>query len=585
MNQDRLSMLLDELIIHSGVENTPIFLDKIKAFGFKYSTVSGTTWGLDNVFVSPEKPAIIAQGRKMEAEIVAQWNDGLLSNEEKYQKVIEVWTHTKKDLEKVLPKTLVKHSSTYDLFTSKARGTMSSLMQMTGMIGLIQNNQGKTLEFPIIPCYQEGLSPIEYFVITHGARKGASDTALNTAKAGYLTRRLVDVAQDVVITEKDCGTKEGIIVSKEDISGIQIPLSKNIRGRVLAGDLKDKNGKVIYKKGFLITKEEAYKIEGAGFTDVFVRSPLTCRTVHGLCVNCYGLDLGRNRLVELGEAVGIIAAQAIGEPGTQLTLRTFHAGGVAGTDITTGLPRVEEIFERRIPKNPAIISETDGEVISITAKDAKENREKIIKVLSNSKEDGKKNEMEYLVAFRRTPIVKAGDNVKKGQLLTDGSADITEMFKFGGKELVEEYIIREINKVYELQSASISRKHTEIIIRQMFSRRKIKDAGETNFSTGDIVENTAFMEENARVEELNGKDAEGKTAKAETVVLGITEVSLRTKSWLSAASFQNTNRVLIENAIKGGVDSLRGLKENVIIGRLIPAGTGFKNKLASTLEK
>ena len=369
------------------------------------------------------------------------------------------------------------------------------------------------------------------------------------------------------------GTKEGKIVTRENISGMEIPLSKNIRGRVLAGDLKDKNGKVVYKRGFLITKEEAYNIEGAGFTEVFVRSPLTCKTVHGLCVQCYGLDLGRNHLVKEGEAVGIIAAQAIGEPGTQLTLRTFHAGGVAGTDITTGLPRVEEIFERRIPKNPAIISETDGEVISITAKD---NKEKIIKVLSDSKEDGKKNEMEYIVAFRRTPIIKAGDSVKKGQLLTDGSADITEMFKLGSKELVEEYIIGEINKVYELQSASISRKHTEIIIRQMFSRRKIIDAGETNFSIGDIVENTAFIEENVRV----GVD---KQAKAEIVVLGITEVSLRTKSWLSAASFQNTNRVLIENAIKGGVDNLRGLKENVIIGRLIPAGTGFKNKVV--LEK
>ncbi|HEY4513528.1 MAG TPA: DNA-directed RNA polymerase subunit beta' [Candidatus Paceibacterota bacterium] len=590
MIQDRLSSLLDELIVHNGVDNTPPVLDKIKEFGFKYSTISGTTWGLDNVKVSPEKPKIIAQGKKLEEEIIAQWSEGLLSEEEKYQKIIEIWTQTKKDLEKVLPGTLDKNGSAYDLITSKARGDMRSLTQMVGMIGLIQNNQGKILEFPIIPCYQEGLSPIEYFVITHGARKGASDTALNTAKAGYLTRRLVDVAQDVVITEEDCGTKEGKMVSRENISGIEIPLSKNIRGRVLAGDLKDSSGKVLYKKGFLITKEEAYNIEGAGFTEVFVRSPLTCKTVHGLCVMCYGLDLGRNRLVEQGEAVGIIAAQAIGEPGTQLTLRTFHAGGVAGTDITTGLPRVEEIFERRIPKNPAIISETDGEVLEVKAKDAKENvREKVIKVLSTSKEDGlahrstaegKKNEMEYTVAFRRTPIVKAGDKVKKGQLLTDGSADIAEMFKLGNKELVEEYIIEEINKVYELQSASISRKHTEIIIRQMFSRRKIKDAGETNFSAGDIVENTAFIEENARVEDINGKKAT-----AETVVLGITEVSLRTKSWLSAASFQNTNRVLIENAIKGGVDSLRGLKENVIIGRLIPAGTGFNSKVLSTQEE
>ncbi|OGI66291.1 DNA-directed RNA polymerase subunit beta' [Candidatus Nomurabacteria bacterium RIFCSPLOWO2_01_FULL_39_18] len=575
MIQERLSSLLDELIIHGGVENTPAILDKIKAFGFKYSTVSGTTWGLDNVSVPAEKPKIIAQGKKLEEEIISQWSEGLLSLEEKYQKIIEIWTHTKKDLEKILPKTLDKSGSTYDLFTSKARGTMSSLIQMTGMIGLIQNNQGNTLEFPIIPCYQEGLSPIEYFVITHGARKGASDTALNTAKAGYLTRRLVDVAQDIVITEEDCGTKEGKIVTRENISGIEIPLSKNIRGRVLAGDLKDKNGKVAYKRGFLVTKEEAYNIEGAGFTEVFVRSPLTCRTVHGLCVMCYGLDLGRNHLVEQGEAVGIIAAQAIGEPGTQLTLRTFHAGGVAGTDITTGLPRIEEIFERRIPKNPAIISETDGEVIEIKDKNGKE---KIMKVLSDTKLDGKPNEIEYIVAFRRMPIVKAGEKIKKGQLLTDGSADIASMFKLGSKELVEEYIIAEINKVYELQSASISRKHTEIIVRQMFSRRKIKDAGETNFSIGDIVENVTFMEENSRVEKINGKEA-----KAETVVLGITEVSLRTKSWLSAASFQNTNRVLIENAIKGGVDSLRGLKENVIIGRLIPAGTGFKNKVV--LEK
>ena len=570
MTQKRISALVDELIVNYGVDQTPALLDKIKEFGFKYSTVSGTTWGLDNVSVPVEKAGIIAEGKKKEAKTIAEWNDGLLSEEEKYQKIIEIWTQAKKELEKVLPKSLDKNGSTFDLFTSGARGTVTSLIQMTGMKGLIQNNQGKTLEFPIITSYHEGLSPIEYFITTHGARKGASDTALNTAKAGYLTRRLVDVAQDVVITEKDCGTKEGKIVRKESISGIEIPLSKNIRGRVLAEDLKDKNGKVIYKKGFLITKEEARVIEGLGFTEVFVRSPLTCRTVHGICQMCYGLDLGRNHLVDLGEAVGIIAAQAIGEPGTQLTLRTFHAGGVAGTDITTGLPRVEEIFERRIPKNPAIVSETDGEVLEIKNGE----KEKIIKVLSDTKMDGKKNEMEYIVSFPRTSIVKAGDKVKKGQLLTDGSADIAEIYKLGSKELAEEYIIREINKVYELQSASISRKHTEIIIRQMFSRRRIKDAGETNFSVGDIVENTALIEENMRIAKAKGEDS-GTQAKAETIVLGITEVSLRTKSWLSAASFQNTNRVLIENAIKGGVDYLRGLKENVIIGRLIPAGTGF----------
>jgi len=575
MSVKRLSSLVDELIMHYGVDKTPPILDKIKNFGFHYSTISGTTWGLDNIKVPKEKVKIIEEGRKQEEKIISEWSEGLLSEEERYQKVIEIWTYAKKELEKILPQSLDKNGSAFDLLASGARGSMGQLVQMTGMKGLIQNNQGRTLEFPIIPSYLEGLSPIEYFVTTHGARKGASDTALNTAKAGYLTRRLVDVAQDVVITEEDCGTKEGKIVSRENISGIEIPLSKNIRGRVLAGDLKDKNGKVVYKKGFLVTKEEAYNIEGMGFEEVFVRSPLTCHTTHGLCQMCYGLDLGRNHLVDLGEAVGIIAAQAIGEPGTQLTLRTFHAGGVAGTDITTGLPRVEEIFERRIPKNSAIISETDGEVFEIKDKDGKEKIMKVLSDLTDGKaKAGGKNEVEYTVPFRRTPIVKVGQKVKKGELLTDGSADVTEMFKFGTKEMVEEYIIREINKVYELQSASISRKHTEIIIRQMFSRRKIKDAGETNFSIGDIVENTAFIEENNRVAKLKQEEA-----KAETIVLGITEVSLRTKSWLSAASFQNTNRVLIENAIKGGVDSLRGLKENVIIGRLIPAGTGFKSRV------
>ncbi|MEK7140543.1 MAG: DNA-directed RNA polymerase subunit beta', partial [Patescibacteria group bacterium] len=577
MTQKRLSALVDELILHYGVDDTPRILDKIKEFGFKYSTVSGITWGLGNVEVPAEKENIVKNGRKLEEEVVAKWQEGLLSEEERHQKIIEIWTQALSELKKILPDTLDKNGSTYDIFTSAARGSMGQLAQMAGMKGLIQNNQGKILEFPIIPSYQEGLSPIEYFVTTHGARKGASDTALNTAKAGYLTRRLVDVAQDVVITEEDCGTKEGKIVSKENISGMEISLSKNIRGRVLASDLKDKNGKVVYKKGFLVTKEEAHNIEAAGFEAVNVRSPLSCNTVHGLCQMCYGLDLGRNHLVELGEAVGIIAAQAIGEPGTQLTLRTFHAGGVAGTDIITGLPRVEEIFERRIPKNAAVVAETNGEVIEMKSKGDKttsgSEQERIIKILSDTKLDGKPNEIEYLVPFRRIPMVKTGDQVKKGELLTDGSADIAEIFKFGGKEMVEEYIIREINKVYELQSASISRKHTEIIIRQMFSRRKIKDSGETNFSIGDIVENTALIEENVRMSKLGGKEA-----RAETIALGITEVSLRTTSWLSAASFQNTNRVLIENAIKGGVDSLRGLKENVIIGRLIPAGTGFSTR-------
>jgi DNA-directed RNA polymerase subunit beta' len=566
----RMSLLVDELIMHYGIDATPKVLDKIKGFGYQYATYSGVTWGIDNVKVPEGKKEIIAKGRKEEEKVRGQFEDGLLSFDEQYQKVIEIWEHAKKEIEKIIPETLDTKSSTYDLITSGARGNMGSLVQMCGMKGLIVNTSGATLDFPIVPSYIEGLSPLEYFITTHGSRKGAADTALNTAKAGYLTRRLVDVAQDVVVTEEDCGTKQG-----KKITAVDGNFVKYIQGRVLLSDIKDKDGKVLFKKGALIMKEDARMLEKMGVTEAYARTPLSCETTHGICRMCYGLDLGRNCMIELGQAVGIIAAQAIGEPGTQLTLRTFHAGGVATVDITTGLPRVEEIFERRIPKNPAVVSQTSGEVIDITDN----GKEKIIKVLSDltpenkvaGKAESKTREMEYIVAFRRQPLVKVGSIVKKGDLLTDGSADINEIVKYGGKEVAEEYIVNEINKVYDLQSASISRKHIEIIIRQMFSRKRIKDAGDTTFSPGEIVENIELIEENNRVRE----EDKGKEATADTIVLGITEVSLTTKSWLSAASFQNTNRVLINNAVRGGIDNLRGLKENVIIGNLIPAGTGF----------
>jgi DNA-directed RNA polymerase subunit beta' len=566
----RMSSLVDELIVKYGIDETPKVLDKIKDFGYKYATYSGVTWGIDNVKVPEGKKDIVEKFRKEEDQIREQYSEGLLSSEEQNQKVIEIWERAKKEIEKLIPETLDSKSSTYDLITSGARGNMGSLVQMCGMKGLIVNTSGATLDFPVIPSYIEGLSPLEYFITTHGSRKGAADTALNTAKAGYLTRRLVDVAQDVMITEEDCGTKNG-----KKVFAVDGVISKYIHGRILLQDIKDGNGKTVYKKGDLIKKEDAIKIEKMGVTEAYVRTPLTCNTVHGICQKCYGLDLGRNCLIEVGQAVGIIAAQAIGEPGTQLTLRTFHAGGVATVDITTGLPRVEEIFERRTPKNPAVVSQTDGEVIEI-----KDNgKEKIIKVLSDTKTTNKTNEVEYTVPFRRQPLVKAGSKIKKGELLTDGSADINEIVKYGGKEMAEEYIIAEINKVYDLQSASISRKHIEIIIRQMFSRKRIKHAGDTTFSPGEIVENIELIEENNRVESENGEKAE-----ASTIVLGITEVALTTKSWLSAASFQNTNRVLINNAIRGGIDNLRGLKENVIVGNLIPAGTGFDSSKRENIK-
>jgi DNA-directed RNA polymerase subunit beta' len=574
-----MSSLVDEMIGTIGVDAVPPVLDKIKDFGFKYSTISGSSFGYDNVKIPPGKKSIIAESRKKETLIIDQYNDGLLSKEEKYQKVIEIWEHAKKDVEKLIPETLNTAGSVYDMVVSGARGSVGQISQMAGMKGLIINTQGRTIDFPVIPSYKEGLSPIEYFIITHGSRKGLADTALNTAKAGYLTRRLVDVAQDVVVTEQDCKSKDGRYAEKDNVMGIEISLAKNLRGRITLEDVKNTRGDVVYKKGTLLSREDAAEIERMGVEKVYVRTPLTCKTVHGVCQMCYGLDLGRNKLVDIGEAVGIVAAQAIGEPGTQLTLRTFHSGGVAEVDITAGLPRVEEIFERRLPKNPAVICHGNGKVIEIRKLD----KEKVIVVLEDnkgeSKGDTKSNTTEYKVAFRRNPLVKVGDDVTSGQKLTDGSADISEIFKYGGKQLAEEYIIDEINKVYELQGASISRKHIEIIIRQMFSRVKIKNSGDTYFSTGETVELIELIEENNRA-----VDEGGAGAKADTIILGISDVSLTTTSWLSAASFQNTNRVLINNAVRGGVDRLRGLKENVIIGGLIPAGTGFKKNSGTQTE-
>ncbi|MFT5280885.1 MAG: DNA-directed RNA polymerase subunit beta' [Flavobacteriaceae bacterium] len=564
----KLSKIVDLVIDRYGMEAAPAVLDSIKSFGYKYVTKSGITWGIDNVQVPKEKPALVARGRKEEEEIITQYNEGFLSYDEKYRKVIEVWEGIKQELQDILPGTLDPKGSAYDMLSSGARGNMGQLSQMAGMKGLIVNTTGRTIDFPVIPSFKEGLSPIEYFTTTHGSRKGLADTALSTAKAGYLTRRLVDVAQDVMVTETNCKTKDYVLASAEDVSGIEIPLSRNVYGRILA-EAVEKDGEVLFEKGHLVDKEDAQALEDAGIEKVAVRSPLTCGTIHGICQKCYGLDLGRGRLVSLGESVGVVAAQAIGEPGTQLTLRTFHGGGVAGgADITQGLPRIEEVFERRkTPKAQALVNQFTGIISEIILKD----NERFVSVLPDKDVNNEAQEMTYEVPPKRTLIWKKGDTVEAGDLLTDGSANIIEIFEYAGKEAAQEYIINEINKVYELQGAPISRKHTEIIVRQMFSRVRITDAGDTAFSVADVVEHISFATENIRVKEEGGK-----IAKAETIVLGISEVSLTTQSWLAAASFQNTNKVLINNAVKGGIDWLRGLKENVIIGNLIPAGTGFR---------
>jgi len=579
-----LAGIVDELIEVYGFDKTPDILDKIKNFGYEYVTKSGITWGIDEVQVPKEKKKIIEQAREKMEEISNQYNEGLLSEEEKYRKNIEIWQGAKDEIEKVIPATLEEHGSVSDMMNSGARGSISQIVQMSGMKGLIVNTAGRTIDFPIIPSSKEGLSPVEYFVTTHGSRKGLADTALNTAKAGYLTRRLVDVAQDAIITDKNCGDKEGKRIVKENLVGFEIPISKNIRGRVLSKDVVSPKGKALFKKGDLLYKKDALKIQEAGVEEVFVRSPLTCKSLYGVCVTCYGLDTGRNKPIEKGQAVGIIAAQAIGEPGTQLTMRTFHAGGIAsvGGDITQGLPRVEEIFERRIPKSPAVISASSGEVIEITENSSEGKKITILPDIGEGKSK-ENNKIEYMVPIKRMIIVKIGDKVKAGDLLTDGSANITDLFKYGGKDRTEDYIINEINKIYELQGASISRKHIEVIIRQMFSRRKIKDVGDTKFTIGETIEYGELVKENKRV-----MDEGGEKAKTDHLVLGISDVALTTKSWLSAASFENTTRVLIEASVRGKEDDLRGLKENVIIGRLIPAGTGFeknnKEKIEDTKE-
>jgi len=566
---DRKKMfgMVDDLIARYGVTGVPAIMDRIKNFGFKYATISGTTWGIDEVVVPKGKHEVIDRAKKKSEETGNQYNEGLISEEERMRKNIEIWHGAKNEVEKLISESLNKKSSLGDMIASGARGSLSNITQMSGMKGLIQNTAGETIEFPILSSSKEGLTPIEYFITTHGSRKGLTDTALNTAKAGYLTRRLFDVAQDIIITEDDCGTKEGVHIKKETASGIEVPLSRNIKGRFLLESISDKNGNVIAKKGECLTKELALDIEQAGIEDVFVRSPLGCKTIQGICKTCYGADLGSNKTIGLGEAVGTVAAQAIGEPGTQLTMRTFHAGGTAsvGGDITQGLPRVEEVFEKRKPKNPAVVSHVDGVVVEIIQTPS----EKKIRIMPNAGSDKSEVE-EYDVNIVRSILVKDGDKVSSGDILTSGSADLDELFRYAGREKTEQYIIREISKLYELQGENVSRKHIEVIVRQMFARRRIKEEGATTFSVGDMVELSEFLEENKQAKNRGGAEA-----KAEPVIMGITEVSLTRRSFLSSASFQHTTRVLIGGSIKSHEDRLIGLKENVIIGNLIPAGTGF----------
>jgi DNA-directed RNA polymerase subunit beta' len=562
--------IVGEIIEKYPVEVVEQTLDKIKKLGFEYSTLSGISWGMEDLVLPKEKAEIFGMAYKEERKVEDYFKKGLLTSEERAVKITGIWSKVKLDLEKKVRESLPKKGPVFQMIDAGAKGSWSQVVQMCGMKGLVINPIGEIIELPVKSSYKEGFSVLEYFISTHGARKGTADTALRTSTAGYLTRRLVDVSHEVIVSTKDCKDDSGIEIFRGDADQIGQDFMFKIAGRVSLENIRG-----ICKKGEIIDNEKAKKIIKSKMQKIRVRSPVSCKSIRGVCQKCYGSDLGDNKLVNLGEAVGVVAAQAVGEPGTQLTLRTFHAGGVASAgDITSGLPRVQELFEVRVPAGKAEISSVDGKVMEIT-------EDKIIKIKAEDKKDKKVSKkkksstLEYKIPVRATIWVKAGQTVEKGQQLCEGSLDLKELFKLAGKERTWRYIVQEIQKIYFSQGAQIHDKHLEIIIAQMFSRVKIKDPGDSNFSIGEIVEKTIFKEENLRLKELKKTKKNIQLAKAAPILLGISKVALTTDSFLSAASFQETSRVLIKASIAGKEDRLRGLKENVIIGKLIPAGTGF----------
>jgi len=565
ITKKRMGRLISELVALYSLDAIPPILDKIKNFGFKYATHSGITWSIADVIIPKEKGEIVKDGQEAVDALWEQYNGGMLTQDERRRLSIEIWSSVKDKIQSLVEEGLEATSSVHNMIVSGARGSLPQLTQMAGMKGLVANPRSEIIEFPILASMKEGMTPTEYFVSTHGARKGMADTALNTAKAGYLTRKLFDVAQDVIVQERDCKTKEHVKITRPQGGDVGGSLADKIIGRTLAEDIAETG----LKKGRLLSRLDADQIEASGRESVAVRSPMTCKTMRGVCQRCYGHDLSTGEEVDVGEAVGVVAAQAIGEPGTQLTMRTFHTGGVAAAegDITMGLPRVEEVFERRKPKIPAIIARVSGTVAGLE----KDGLETVITILPDEKGKQAKRDIEYRAHPARHVVVKEGETIGKGDFITDGSADLQDMFEYAGKSLAQEYIIREITRIYELQGVTISRKHLEIIIKQMFSRMKITASGDTPFSEGSVVEESELERINAEVKERGGTQA-----RAKQLILGIAEVSLTRASFLSAVSFQNTTRKLTEAAIEGATDYLKGLKENVIIGRLIPAGTGFE---------
>ena len=569
-----MGTIIERVIRIHGLTESAEVIDYIKELGFKYSTLAGITFSMDDVQVPEAKKDLLKEADERVENIRKQYARGLITDEERYNAVINVWEDTTKKVSNKMEENFDDLNPIYMMVKSGARGNMSQLRQIAGMRGLMASTTGKAVEIPIKSSFAEGLDALEYFISAHGARKGLSDTALRTADSGYLTRRLVDVSQDIIVREDDCGTIEGIIVYDiKDGNQIIEKMQERLLGRFVVEDVIDPNtNEIIVDTNTMITEHIAEKIVAAGIEKLKVRSVLGCHSKHGVCQKCYGMGLARRDLVSIGEAVGIIAAQSIGEPGTQLTMRTIHSGGVAGVaDITQGLPRVEELLEARKPKGLAIITEIDGKV---KIKETKKKKEVIITSGDNSKT--------YTIPFGSKMKVKEGDIVEAGQALIEGSINPSEILAIKGPEGVYEYLISEVQKVYRNQGVDINDKHIEVIGRQMLKKVRVEDNGDTDMFPGSLIDMYEFEEKNAEIIEEGKKPAVGKR-----VLLGITKASLATDSFLSAASFQETTRVLTEAAIKGKTDDLIGLKENVIIGKLIPAGTGmqrYQNVHISTEE-
>ena len=574
VGKKQLGDIVSRCIHIHGTNETAEVLDMIKAQGFKYSTKGAITVAVSDAVIPPQKAELLKEADDIIMEISDEYNMGLLSDEERYKRVIDTWNVTTDKVAKALQNNLDRYNPIFMMADSGARGSMNQIRQLAGMRGLIANTSGRAIEIPIKANYREGLNILEYFISSRGARKGLADTALRTADSGYLTRRLVDVSQEVITTELDCGAQDGIIL-KDIKEGNQVleSLATRLNGRYAVNDIVDPNtGEVLVSKDKMMDEADAKKVVGAGISQVLVRSPLKCESKRGVCCKCYGMNLAKGKPVGIGEAVGIIAAQSIGEPGTQLTMRTFHTGGIANAeDITQGLPRVEELFEARRPKRSAIIAKISGEV-SISISDKQRDDKEIRKVIIT----GPDGVVEETIPYGYRLKVNSGDHVEAGALITEGSAVPKDILQIRGVSAVQDYLIEEVQKTYQMQGVDINDKHIEVIVRQMLKKVRLVDAGDTGLVAGGLVEKAEVIEANNVIDERIAEGEEG-LRKASWVpeILGISKAASNSDSFLSAASFQETPKILTDAAIKGKSDPLVGIKENVIIGKLIPAGTGM----------